>query len=1049
MARTILVLPANPKDTEEVGVIEELDAIRKAAQESSKPDILQVRDALLPNPDEVQKEMMRKPNIVHFCGHGAKEFGLVFQDDAGYSLFVGNEVLANFFKLFSEDVECVVLNACYSEQAATAIANHIKYVVGVKGEISAKACQAFSRAFYRALGEGRPIASAFEMGRIAVALRGYPDAYALFGPQDLPQNTRVDDARSGSSSRTRLPRLTEWWLSEAGEADGFLSAVEKIKSALAEVAGQDDIDVAITFYIRSDKSVGVGSFEYDLTYCSNVIDPTLMFGPVIKDDDRISFTDNRKVRSQVFFYEKPKPGGFAAREGIKVSAWFKIGKGLWSDTGLCEDNVDPTCIDGLLFVNIRQQGAVLTKFFEDPRFIAALRHLEEPLARLRGIRNRNRESQQQELHHEFYSTGLNSLAKERALTVDQLSHFFSLMLKIIEKITAYPNLALSVYRYDSGHHRLNWLWSNGPTGIEASIDLAKYSSNPPPADTPLPALVAVDGSHRPRLVHHLQLNEHFRDSAVRTKHRDNANAALVVPILLKGEKATEPLLGIIDLQSSKNTQFNTNDSQLLYEISKELLAPLMEKIAIPPPPNIPPPPSNKVQLRFDIHQLLTLNFSPMKYLFHWDQIRQVVRDEPVAFPALVEVWPSMKCNHNCYWCRTRPDRDAYENANQFISDAALCALADEFVQQSEEKSQVDLLISGGGEPLLHEQLHSFMERVKNLRGSVGIFTNGTRRNALRFWESFFSRDPSRGHSFVRISFNGSTPDSYFRIHRPKEYDELRSDNLERAHQAYNEARKLVLDLLSMRSNSCTVALGSTIPRRWMGTVADQATDAHALGVDFIQMRPELEESARFWDIVSEVRERILAEERRYEETPGFAVKYTDAERAYRDHDYDTCYAMHLVPALIPDFNEGMIRVLPCSYAAPGGKTPPILGKMRDGVKLADFWSALETTLRDGQRAPSSKDGIEIALTGPINPKQYCPQCRYYMLNHRIIELRSKPGHVDLVTELVRQLKMNDDCAVSPQLATVISNTWPSWVIDVDAAQKAFRIARELEIRPSL
>jgi len=69
-----------------------------------------------------------KPQFVHFSGHGSEDDGLVLEDETGNERLVDAQALASLFKLFASNIECVVLNACYSEVQAGAIAQHIPYV---------------------------------------------------------------------------------------------------------------------------------------------------------------------------------------------------------------------------------------------------------------------------------------------------------------------------------------------------------------------------------------------------------------------------------------------------------------------------------------------------------------------------------------------------------------------------------------------------------------------------------------------------------------------------------------------------------------------------------------------------------------------------------------------------------------------------------------------------------------------------------------------------------------------------------------------------------
>ena len=106
-----------------------------------------------------------RPQIVHFCGHGAGVDGIVLEDDTGQPTLVDKDALSKLFKLFAvKGVECVVLNACYSEVQAEAISQYIKYVVGMNQAIRDKAAIAFAVAFYDALGAGDTVEFAFNLG---------------------------------------------------------------------------------------------------------------------------------------------------------------------------------------------------------------------------------------------------------------------------------------------------------------------------------------------------------------------------------------------------------------------------------------------------------------------------------------------------------------------------------------------------------------------------------------------------------------------------------------------------------------------------------------------------------------------------------------------------------------------------------------------------------------------------------------------------------------------------------------------------------------------
>ena len=100
---------------------------------------------------------------------------MCFEDEVGRVHLVQPEALAALFKQFVGQIKCVILNACYAERQAKAIAEHIDYVIGMSQEISDEAAIAFSLGFYGALGAGKTIEEAFEFGRIQIMLQGIPE----------------------------------------------------------------------------------------------------------------------------------------------------------------------------------------------------------------------------------------------------------------------------------------------------------------------------------------------------------------------------------------------------------------------------------------------------------------------------------------------------------------------------------------------------------------------------------------------------------------------------------------------------------------------------------------------------------------------------------------------------------------------------------------------------------------------------------------------------------------------------------------------------------
>ncbi|WNZ24627.1 CHAT domain-containing protein [Leptolyngbya sp. NK1-12] len=198
----ILVLAANPENSSELRLGEEVREIEEGLRRSRYREQFELKARWAVRVRDFYRSMLDlQPQIVHFSGHGegpstvvqtesaserklapvgqtSTEAGLVFENEAGQAKSVDSASLASLFKLFaSKGLECVLLNACYSEVQAEAIQQHIRYVIGMNQAIGDKAAITFAVAFYDALAAGESYEFAFELARVAIQLAGIPEQH--------------------------------------------------------------------------------------------------------------------------------------------------------------------------------------------------------------------------------------------------------------------------------------------------------------------------------------------------------------------------------------------------------------------------------------------------------------------------------------------------------------------------------------------------------------------------------------------------------------------------------------------------------------------------------------------------------------------------------------------------------------------------------------------------------------------------------------------------------------------------------------------------------
>ena len=179
MFRKIVFLASNPTDTGRVRLDKEAREVEESLKRSKERNRFELILRFAVKVDDLRRSLLEhSPQIVHFAGHGGGADGILVENDQGLASHVPNDALADLFRLCAGHIECVVLNACYSDVQAEAIAQHIPYVVGMKAAVSDDAALQFALGFYDALGAGRSVEEAFQFAGGAYVATFFVGMYA-------------------------------------------------------------------------------------------------------------------------------------------------------------------------------------------------------------------------------------------------------------------------------------------------------------------------------------------------------------------------------------------------------------------------------------------------------------------------------------------------------------------------------------------------------------------------------------------------------------------------------------------------------------------------------------------------------------------------------------------------------------------------------------------------------------------------------------------------------------------------------------------------------
>jgi hypothetical protein len=170
--KIILFLGANPTNTTQLRLGQEVKEIDLELRLGSKRDSFDLEQQWAVTADTLRRALVRfTPNYIHFSGHGEMA-GIVLEDNNGEAKLVPPDALADMISIFADNVECVILNACYSESQAKSIIQYVPYVIGMSAAVPDASAIKFAAGFYSGIAGGFDIEKSFKLGKASVAADG-------------------------------------------------------------------------------------------------------------------------------------------------------------------------------------------------------------------------------------------------------------------------------------------------------------------------------------------------------------------------------------------------------------------------------------------------------------------------------------------------------------------------------------------------------------------------------------------------------------------------------------------------------------------------------------------------------------------------------------------------------------------------------------------------------------------------------------------------------------------------------------------------------------
>jgi len=190
--KVVLFVSANPLEESMLQVDTEYREISNAIQKNEYNNLKLLSKRIVTSIDLYEAIIGHNPNIIHFSGHGASSKavvgnnrdiyldsfnsgGIILQDSKGLPMVVPTDILADLFENIyqrpNSKIEIVILNACFQEEQAKAIAKFIPFVIGTNDAFSDKAAILFATSFYQGLSaHNGDVNRAFDFAKIVLRL---------------------------------------------------------------------------------------------------------------------------------------------------------------------------------------------------------------------------------------------------------------------------------------------------------------------------------------------------------------------------------------------------------------------------------------------------------------------------------------------------------------------------------------------------------------------------------------------------------------------------------------------------------------------------------------------------------------------------------------------------------------------------------------------------------------------------------------------------------------------------------------------------------------
>jgi len=273
-----------------------------------------------------------------------------------------------------------------------------------------------------------------------------------------------------------------------------------------------------------------------------------------------------------------------------------------------------------------------------------------------------------------------------------------------------------------------------------------------------------------------------------------------------------------------------------------------------------------------------------KIYLHPDKVDQW-KETGDCYPIHVEIGATARCNQKCVFCAL----DWVEHKTDIDTNVMLNALED--MARHEVRS---VMFGGEGEPLLHKDIATFIQKSKEYGMDVALTTNGI------YFDKEKREEILPYLSWVKFSVDAGNAEVYSKVHGTKEQD---------FNRLINNIRGSV-DLKKERNLEATIGTQFLVLSQSMGSAEELTRELSQIKPDYLVLKPYSHHPLSNNDLAvdSEEYNQLRDTVTKYS-GDNFNVLFREAtmERIQEGNSYPECYGLPFISLI-----DSKGNILPCN-----------------------------------------------------------------------------------------------------------------------------------------